>query len=307
LCKSQNLTPEKAACLFTATNMNHAVIKSAKHQGLEVIAVSTGGVETNAVRVGDPASYYETKGQFEMIDAGELSRQGTINTMVFINNELKPGALVATIAVSTEAKTAVMQELCVNSRYSQGLATGTGTDQIGIACRLGGDYRISSADKHSKLGELIGRTVKQSVQETLELHNEYTPQARGKLAVLVERCGMQVDELIAIISSQLPEKHKSVLTQNFEGINRDPLIVAGVAAVVHLWDKANYGILPQSCLTDVFCSYGAQIAAAVSGNYRRIHHYRNCLAREIVTTRDNAVIELITKSIAMGFGEKWED
>ncbi len=32
--------------------------------------------------------------------------------------------------MATEAKTAAFQELSVNSRYSDGLAIGTGTDQI---------------------------------------------------------------------------------------------------------------------------------------------------------------------------------
>ena len=307
LCKSQNLVPEKSACLSTATNMNHAIIKSADYQGVEVIAVSTGGVETNAVRVGDPASYSEANGQFEIINDSPYDVQGTINIMVFISKELNSGALVSAIGIATEAKTAAMQELAVNSRYSGGLATGTGTDQIGIACRLGGDCPLSSADKHSKLGELIGSTVQQSVKGTLVLHNEYTPQARGKVAVFVERFGMRADELIHNISILLPENQVEILIQNFEGINRDPLIVAGVAAVVHLWDKLTDGILPRSCRSDVFCSYGAQIAAAVSGNYRRIHHYRNRLAQEIIATHDDWVVELISKSIAMGFGEKWED
>jgi len=79
---------------------------------------------------------------------------------------------------------------------------------------------------------------------------------------------MRIDELIANTSILLPENQVEILIQNFEGINRDPLIVAGVAALVHLLDKINYGILPQSCLADVFYSYGAQIRAVVSGNYR---------------------------------------
>jgi len=307
LCRSQNLAPEKSACLSTATNMNHAIVKFADYQGVEVIAVSTGGVETNAVRVGDPASYSEANGQFEIISDSNYDAHGTINIMVFISKELNPGALVSAIGIATEAKTAALQELAVNSCYSGGLATGTGTDQIGIACRLGGDCPLSSADKHSKLGELIGGTVKRSVKETLELHNEYTPQARGKVAVFVERFGMRVEELINNISMLLPENRVEILIQNFEGINRDPLIVAGVAAVVHLLDNVNYGILPQSCLADVLCSYGAQIAAAVSGNYRRIYDYRDRLAQEIIATHDGAVIDLIAKSIAMGFVEKWDD
>lgn len=55
------------------------------------------------------------------------------------------------------------------------------------------------------------------------------------------------------------------------------------------------------------CSYGAQIAAAVSRNYQRIRHYRDCLALEKIGIRDVGFVEFIVKSIALGFGEKWED
>ena len=137
LCEGENLPSEKTACLSTATNMNHAVTESAKYRDIEVIAVATGGVETNAVRAADPASYYEIDGRYETIDDKEYASEGTINIMVFINKELVPGAAVSAILVATEAKTAAMQELSVNSRYSSGLATGTGTDQIGVACKLG--------------------------------------------------------------------------------------------------------------------------------------------------------------------------
>ena len=307
LCKRENLPSQKSACLSTATNMNHAVIESAKYRDIEVIAVTTGGVETNAVRAGDPASYYEANGGFESINGKESHSQGTINIMVFINKELDPGAMVSTILIATEAKTAAMQELAVTSRYSSGLATGTGTDQIGVACSLSGDIPLSNADKHSKLGELIGITVKQTVKETLELHNDYTPQARGKVTVYVERFGVHVEELVKNVSDLLPKNQAKILIHNFEGINRDPLVVAAVAATIHLWDKFTWGILPENCRADVMCSYGAQIAAAVSGKYQRIRHYRDCLALEKIGISDEVFVEFIVKSIALGFGEKWED
>jgi len=112
--------------------------------------------------------------------------------------------------------------------------------------------------------------------------------------------------LISSISQRLSAPQAEVLKHNFEGINRDPAVVAGVAALIHLWDKFDQGILPASCLPDILCTCGAQIAAAVSGNYRRIHEYRNCLARATVENGDRFVIELIVSSIALGFGEKWE-
>jgi adenosylcobinamide amidohydrolase len=307
VCNSMHLPPETSAGLSTATNMNHAILNSATFRDLEIFTVGTGGVETNALRVGDPGSYYETNGHFEILNNAEYDSQGTINLMVFINQELTHGALVSTVGIAAEAKAAAMQELSVNSRYSSGLATGTGTDQIAVACPIKDEIALSSADKHSKVGELIGTTVKQTVKACLGLHNEYVPQARARVLVSVERFGIREEQLISSISQRLSEIQAEVLKHNFEGINRDPTVVAGVAALIHLWDKFNQDILPASSLPDVLCTCGAQIAAAVSGNYQHIHEYRNRLARANMANGDRFVTELIVSSLALGFSEKWED
>jgi adenosylcobinamide amidohydrolase len=305
LCKTENLPPHKTACLSTATNMNHAVVESASYREIQVIAVSTGGVETNATRAADPASYYESDGRFESIDGKGYPANGTINTMIFINKELIPGAMVSALIVASEAKTAAMQELYVNSRYSAGMATGTGADQIAIACQLGGDIPLSQADKHSKLGELIGVTVNQTVKKALALHNEYTPEARTKVTVLLERFGIQLTEWVAHISDILPDDQADIFKNNFEGINRDPLVVAAVAAILNLRDQLCWGILPLNCLAEIMCAYGAQIAAAISGKYERISYYRNHLACEHMGVKDAIFLEFIEKTIALGYGEKW--
>lgn len=127
------LPPDQCATLGTAANMRCAVLKRAMFRDLEVIAVCTSGVETNAGRVGDSASVYEADGVYERLEGGETVVCGTINTMLFINRELTPGAMVRCVMTATEAKTAALQDLVVNSRYSDGLATGTGTDQIAVA------------------------------------------------------------------------------------------------------------------------------------------------------------------------------
>jgi hypothetical protein len=55
------------------------------------------------------------------------------------------------------------------------------------------------------------------------------------------------------------------------------------------------------------CSHGAQIAAAISGNYPRINHYRHCLSLEKIAINGAVFFQFVVKSIALGFGEKWED
>ena len=133
------------------------VTKEACFGDLTVVAVCTGGAETNAGRAGDPASVYERDGLYEKVSAEEPVLRGTINTMLFISRELTPAALVDAVMTATEAKTAALQEINVGSRYSDGLATGTGTDQIGIAARLRTGRPLASAGNIRFLGSLSVR------------------------------------------------------------------------------------------------------------------------------------------------------
>ena len=65
LCKPYSLPPEQCATLGTVADMNYAALVSKVFRDLEVVAVCTGGVETNGGRVGDPASCYETSEGFK--------------------------------------------------------------------------------------------------------------------------------------------------------------------------------------------------------------------------------------------------
>ena len=79
--------------------------------------------------------------------------------IIFINRELTPAALTDCVMTATEAKAAALQELGINSRYSDSPATGTGTDQILVASQLGTSPPLGYARKHTKLGELIGKNL----------------------------------------------------------------------------------------------------------------------------------------------------
>ncbi len=319
ICQRHGLT-ENCASLGTAANMNCAAMEAKKFHDLEVVAICTGGVETNAGRVGDPASVYEESGKFMPVTgtvcqnskkkggaAKTKEDSGTINIIVCINRELTPGAMVRAVMTATEAKTAILQELNINSRYSDGLATGTGTDQIAVACALTGGIPLTGAGKHSKLGELIGLTVKKAVAGTLKLQNGMSAQSRCSTLVHIERFGADVRTMEAGIKRYLPADLGDLLSRNFECIDRDPITVAAVAALVHLRDKIGWQILPESCAPEIFSTYGAHLAAAVSGKYDRFVLYKNRLDTCQFNLENTAFLDLVYQCMAMGFEEKWED
>jgi adenosylcobinamide amidohydrolase len=307
ICRQYALPDQDCATLGTAANMRYASIKEAGFRDLTVVAVCTGGVETNAGRAGDPASVYEWNGSYEKISAEEPVSHGTINTMLFINHEVTEGALVRAVITATEAKTAALQELVVGSRYSTGWATGTGTDQIGIAAQLNSGSILTGAGNHCVLGELIGKTVHDAVLETLKLQNSLTSENCRSTVYHLQRFGITRGSLIHDVRIHLSEKKAELFENNLIVVERDPLVVAAIAALVHVHDEITWGILPSGCVPELWATYGAQIAAAVSGDYSRLPGYRDALAAAMNPTEVEGFMQLAARAIALGFSEKWAE
>ena len=284
--------------------MNNVAISHKEFRDLEVVTVCTGGVEANAGRAGDPASYCEKGGSVDMLECQEDPKHGTINAMIFINHELNPGAMVTAVVTATEAKTAALQELEVPSRYSDGLATGTGTDQIAIASKLGGET-LTYAGKHSKLGELIGKSMHEAVKKTLALQNGLTPAGQCSSLAHLGRFDVDKEKMCEGIEDFLSRENALLFECNFSNIANDPLTVAAVSALVHLRDKLIWGILPESCIPEAMCIFGAQISATVSNKYDRHPIYLEKLSSLKMTVDSNVFLEFIYQAFALGFSEKW--
>jgi adenosylcobinamide amidohydrolase len=310
VCARHGLPPEGCAALGTAANMNLAHVEEASFRDLSVVAVATGGVETNAGRAGDPASGYEGPNGYESLsrnssESGE-PRPGTINTLLFIGKPLTPGALVRTIMTATEAKCAALQELAVNSRYSDGPATGTGTDQIAVACALiDGDRPLTSAGKHVKLGELIGCTVKAAIKGTLARQNGMSAASQCSVRVHLERFGLDAESLTQRVTARLDEPMAELWRCNFRGLDHDPLTVAAAAALAHLKDKFSWGFFPSLSYSEIMAAQAAQLAAAVSGKFGCLDAYRRMLAPQAGESDNVAFLALVTHALALGFRDKW--
>ena len=88
-------------------------------------------------------------------------------------------------------------------------------------------------------------------------------------------------------------------------VNRDSLCVAAAAVLIHLRDKWAWKILPDGCMKEISASFGAQLAAAVSGKIHRVPDYYQRLCPVLTTVNDANLLILIYWAIAMGFDEKW--
>jgi adenosylcobinamide amidohydrolase len=299
--------------------MNLLVVKEKIFNDLTVVAAVTGGVESNAGRAGDPAYGYEDFEGYQSLSPLTTAdsfdtKEGTINIMLFISKPLTPGALIRTIITATEAKTMALQELNVNSRYSDGLASGTGTDQIAVASMNLEDYRpLTNAGKHSKLGELIGKAVKSAVREVLVRQNGMSVDRQCSIKIHLERFnqnevgkfGLKTEELVQMVVTHLSEDLGTLFKLNHRGILHDPINVAAVAAMAHLKDKFSWRILPILIWPEVMLASAAQVAAAVGGHHEKYHMYREMLTPDTQSPSNKAFLTLIAKAIALGYQDKW--
>lgn len=137
---------------LTSANVKNYFCRTIKKDNLEVTTIATVGM-SNALRVGDKA--YNSL------------MLGTINTFVYINRKLSEEALIESMAISIEAKSLACLESDILSKQSFKPATGTGTDCTAITCA---DAEVpficfQYSGKHTLLGELIGKTVYEVVNE----------------------------------------------------------------------------------------------------------------------------------------------
>lgn len=309
IASTYNLDGSACATLITAANMRCAAFETETFEDVVVFAVITAGVKTNAGRAGDEATVVEREGSFDEVK--HPVKPGTINCMLFINHELSSGAMVQAVTTATEAKCAALQELSIPSMYSPTLATGTGTDQIGIATKKSNMLHLTGAGKHTKLGEMIGKVVLRGVKQALVYQNSITHKTQCSLVALLKRFGVSQEVIIDSVTCHL-ENQSQLFTDNYLSIDNDPVIVSTIMSITHLWDQLTWNVLPASCVPEIFCTYLAQLSCAVSGVYTRFDTYRVQLINDesLLALKTNLAphhfLALIGKSIAIGFLDKWK-
>ena len=184
-CRLMDIDYKLSTGLITLAEMGNVSIVTKTFKNMEVTAVTTAGVRTNASRAGDPASYWEENGKFHF---------GTINIILLTNVCLEKSTLMEAFLTATEAKTVALNNLKIPSQYSNDYATGTGTDGMAIFSNTKSSNKLTNAGKHSKLGELIGNAVIESVTKAIGKQVWITNKSQSNAMVRLNRYKLDINE-----------------------------------------------------------------------------------------------------------------
>ena len=180
------LNPQTSTFLFTGANMDNLVYvektalptSKSNLSPLKVGVLLTAGVQTNALRAGR--------------DSGDYWEPGTINIIILSNRKLGNGAMSNMLITATEAKTAALEDLDIRSSSSGLPATGTGTDNIIVVSGQGLPAEMSGG--HTKLGELLTKSVYEATIQAIAKQNQLVP-GRSINLRLAER-GIKLKQLL---------------------------------------------------------------------------------------------------------------
>lgn len=184
-CESLNVDHRYSTGLITLAEMKNVAIVNKSYRNMDVTAVVTAGVRTNASRAGDPSSYWEENGQFHF---------GTINIILLTNMCLDNSTLAEAFMTITEAKAVALNDLRIPSQYSNGFATGTGTDGVAVFSNTDSDEKLTNAGKHSKLGELIANSVIEAIPKAISKQVWITRKSQSNALVRLNRFDLDINE-----------------------------------------------------------------------------------------------------------------
>ena len=298
VCEELSLHPASTAVMGTAANMIYAAHETAVFENLRVDAIVTGGVEGNAATSGDPSQWVETPAGWTK--APQVA--GTINTMVVINQPLKPEAQIRAILTATEGKSAALMELGISSRYSPELATGTGTDQMCLAAPIvDGAYEYSATNPHSKLGELLGAAVRAATKDALRWQNGLEPSFTRSLSHALRRFGFSEESLLTAMKTRLNDSAMVLIEKNKNAVLFEPQVAAAAYAFAAVLDRVRFGTVPPAAGRDVLRQQAATLASALAarpenwfGFWQRLDVNMTC------------PLDAVYDAVAMGWTAKWD-
>ena len=222
------LDPDKVSGMGTAASMENAVVETLSFKELTVTAIVTGGIETNGGRAGDPADYYKPQPK---------PKYGTINIMLLLDCDMPEGTMARALVTCTEAKTAAIQELLEGSKYSNGIATGSGTDQTIIIANSESELYMEGAGKHSKLGELIGKAVKNAVKKALAKQSGLTPAKQHDVFRRLKRFYIKAGDMWQSYSAQDAVVVKPEYLLAAEKLAKEDIMLVYTSLYAHLLDQ----------------------------------------------------------------------
>ncbi|MDR0523618.1 MAG: adenosylcobinamide amidohydrolase [Candidatus Methanoplasma sp.] len=142
---------------------------------------------------------------------------------LMIDAELPPAAMARAAVTATEAVTCAFQRLMIGDPSTGQIATGSDSLSVTVMCAPGCGLRLLNAGKHSKLGELIGKTVTDAALSSMGKGGA-TPASRSSALARLERFGVTEETLRAYAKRGQWSAVEASLT--------DPLLLAYASAAI---------------------------------------------------------------------------
>ena len=230
------IDPDTVVGIMTHADVRNVDVSHQRHQDITLSAFVTAGVEVAA-----------TAGELTISkpNSSKIDPVGTINVILLVDGNLTESCMVDAVKTVIEAKTVALRELDIRSYFSGDLASGTVTDSVVVACTKRG-APLKYAGTATVLGELIGKSVKDSLKKTL--YNEQQVVADRCLTERLKERKISLENAMNLFLAAYPE-----LAENFEQFKDEvqhalsnPKIVPLVIAGFRIDDDVKVGLIPRS-------------------------------------------------------------
>lgn len=233
------LPDDQVVAIMTAAKMKNVEVETLKFEDLTLTAFVTAGAYF-AAAPGDAIASKQTAFPFK--------KWGTINIIILADGNLTQSCMVNAVVTATEAKVVALRELDVRSRFSGGIATGTVTDSVVVAC-TGRGKPIKYAGTGTALGELIGKCVKAALKRAIYNQEKLVPN-RSLITRLQER-GVTISGLTILFSQIRPSLRENAdmrkqFREELEQVLSDQNIAALVVAGLRLDEDAKADLIPEN-------------------------------------------------------------
>ncbi len=229
------IDPDEVVGIMTHADVRNVEVSHQRHQDITLSAFVTAGVEVAAtageLTISKPNSF-------------KIDTVGTINVILLIDGNLTESCMVDVVKTVIEAKTVALRELDIRSCFSGDLASGTVTDSVVVACTKRG-APVKYAGTATVLGELIGKSVKESLKKSL--YNEQQVVADRCLTKRLEERRISIENAMSLFLVTHPK-----LAENFEQFKEetqqalfDPKVAPFVIAGLRLDDDVKVGLIPR--------------------------------------------------------------
>ncbi len=209
------------------------IISSADPKSASLVSMTEGKTSVTALAIADPVCSEESADPYK----GYMT-----SVVVMVDANMPQATMARTAMTSTEAITCAFQELMVGCPHSNSIASGSESVCVTVLSNKSCGKILYNAGKHSKLGELIGKTVKKATISSMG-ENNITLESQADVFRRLERFGITKGTCIKYLI-EIGKTPDTGFEERLDSISKDVNILAIVCSVIHIADEISWGLIP---------------------------------------------------------------